>query len=197
MAADIRVAGVEAMKLLAKELEKAGRRDLKVELKKEAQRFTRDNRIREDIAESARDTLPGGGGFVRKPRRRGKRRDGTPRVGRPRSSRKARKPKPLNEVVAKAKVKTVANFSGRRVGVYITGSQAKKGGRLDLNSINKGKVRHPTFGHGPMVFQRVQPGYFDRPLEGEVADRFRRHVLAAINTIRRQVASAGGGRRAA
>lgn len=187
MPADIRVAGVDAMKVLARELEKAGRSDLKVEMKKEAQRFVRDNRIREAIADSAMDTLPGGGGHVRQGRSK-----------RPRSDRRARQSVPLNKLISRAKVKTTANFRGRQVGVYVVGSQTKKGKKRDLESINKGLVRHPTFGRKPWKAQRVKPGFFDRPLEGQVARDFGQHMFRAINNIRRQVTGGGtGGRRVA
>lgn len=198
MVADVRVAGVQAMRALAKELERAGRSDLKVEMKKEAQRFVRDNRIREAIADSAMDTLPGGGGHVREPAPRGKRKDGTPRVARPRSDRRARKSVPLNKLIAGAKVKTTANFRGRQVGVYVVGSQSKKGKKRDLESINRGVVRHLTYGRRPWRAQRVKPGFFDRPLEGQVARDFGQHMFRAINNIRRQITgSTAGGRRVA
>ncbi len=197
MPADIRIAGVEAMRVLARELDRAGQSGLKVELKKEVQRFVRDNGIREAVAESAMDLLPGDGGHVRKPAPRGKRKDGTPRKARPRSERRSRKSVPLNKLIARAKVKTVANFRGRMVGVYVVGSQSKQGKKRDLEAINRGVVRHPTFGRKPWQAQKVTPGFFDKPLEGEVANDFRRHIFRAINNIRKQITSSGGGRAAA
>ncbi len=198
MPSDFRVGNADALRVLAKELQRAGRSDLKVELKKEVQRFTRDRGIKQAVAESAREMLPGDGGYVRKPTARGLRKDGTPRKARPRSERKSRKSVPLNELVARARIKTVANFSGKFVGVAIIGSQSKQGKKRDLEGINAGMVRHPTFGRKPWVAQRVKPGFFDKPLEGEVSDSFKRHVFRAVNEVRRKLGagSSAGGRAA-
>lgn len=192
MVADVRVVGVQQMLALAKACERAGRTDLKVELKKEAQRFVRDNGIREAVAESALRSLPSGGGHVREPAARGRRKDGMPRKGRPRSGRKARKSVPLNRLVAGTKIKTVANFRGRMVGVYVIGSQSKAGKKRNLEAINRGIVRHPTFGRKPWRAQRVRAGFFDRPMEGEVAREFGQHMFRAFNNIRRQLTSGTG-----
>ncbi len=198
MPSDFRVGNAGALRVLGRDLQRAGRKDLKVELKKEVQRFTRDNGIKKAVAQSAREMLPGDGGHVRVPPPRGRRKDGKPRKARPRSDRKSRKSVPLNELVARARIKTVANFSGKFVGVAIIGSQSKQGKKRDLEGINAGTIRHPTFGRKPWTAQRVQAGYFDKPLEGEVSNNFKRHVFRAVNEIRRQLGAGGaaGGRAA-
>lgn len=186
----IRVTGVDQLRVLGKELTKAGRTDLKVEIKKEIQRYVRDNHIKEAIAQSALDTLPSSGGEPRKPRLKGKRKDGKPRKARPRSRKKRI---PLNQYVAKHKIVTKVNLAGKSIGVRIIGSKAKSGKQVDLESINKGEVRHPTYGHKPWVAQKVEPGFFDKPLEGEVADNFRKAVFAAIGNIRARLMREGSG----
>jgi hypothetical protein len=195
MAGDFRITGTEQMRLLGKQLRDAGRKDLVVELKKEINRHARDAQIKDLIADSAREMLPSGGGGERKPRPSGPRKDGKKRVPRARSRKKRLA---LNEFVAKQKVVVKTNLGGRNIGVRIQGSKAKAGKQVDLNAINRGRVKHPTFGHKPWVIQEVEPGYFDKPLEGPVADDFRRAIFAAINNIRQQLLAGGkSGSRAA
>lgn len=196
MPSSVRVDGVDQLKVLARDLRRAGRTDLKIEFKKEINRFARDNSIKDKIHDSAMEMLPSGGGHKRKPRVRGKRKDGKPRVPRKRSKTR---PLPLNKYVAKAKVKVAANLGGRNIGVAIIGSQSKKGKKVDLEGINSGTVRHKTFGRKPWHSQSVPPGFFDKPIEGPIAENFRRHIWAAVNNIRRQLESGAGrgGNRAA
>lgn len=181
---DFRVADADALKALARDLNKAGRGDLKVALKKRVNRHVRDNRVRELVADSALKTLPSGGGHERGPRKTGRRQDGSPRVPRRRSRNR---PTSLAEYVAKARVKVATNLGGRNLGVTITGTRSAGGKKVDLDGINDGSVRHPTFGRRPWRTQRVRPGFFDRPLKGRVADDFRRAVTDAVGDIRRQL----------
>lgn len=130
--------------------------------------------LKGEIAASARRTLPSSGG--------------------------------LNELIADAPVTTQAKLSGRQVGVRIKSSTSKAGhasarrkavarrqgrkraargtkvktGLIDLNAVDRGRIRHPTYGHRPMVIQRVKAGYFEKPMKGIAAVRARRLILAAI-----------------
>lgn len=176
--------GAADLKALARDLNKAGRGDLKVQFKKRVNRHVRDNRVRELVADSAMRTLPSGGGYERVPRASGRRQDGTPRVPRRRSRTRRTS---LAEYVAKARVKVSTNLGGRNLGVSITGTRSSGGKKVDLDGINDGQVRHPTFGRRPWRTQRVQPGFFDKPLRGRVADDFRRAVTEAVGDIRRQL----------
>lgn len=178
--------GTDQLRVLGKELQRAGRKDLKIEFIKQVNREARDRNVKGMIAESAREMLPSTGGHKRSPRPAGKRKDGKPRRPRQRSRKK---PMPLNEFVAKAGVKVKTTLSGRNIGVRVMG----KKGKTDLESINRGRVYHPTFGHKPKVVQHVTPGFFDKPLEGEFADDFRRAILRAVNNIRHQLQSGGSG----
>ena len=69
MPSSVRVDGVDQLKVLARDLRRAGRTDLKIEFKKEINRFARDNSIKEKIHDSAMEMLPSGGGHKRRERR--------------------------------------------------------------------------------------------------------------------------------
>lgn len=62
--------------------------------------------------------------------------------------------------VAKSKISTKRRMTGRGAGIRIVGTD-----RYDLSSINRGRVRHLTFGHKPWFSQAVTPKTFDEPLE--------------------------------
>lgn len=97
----------------------------------------------------------------------------------------------LNVWVASTKVQTKTRTGGRNVGVTITG---RPGRRMtptsDVRAINRGRLRHPTYGHGPWVTQPVRPGFWDEVMEGPLADRARREFTDAMDRIARQIASA-------
>jgi len=69
------------------------------------------------------------------------------------------------------------------------------GNRSDLGAIDRGRVMHPRWGRGPLVGpQMVTPGWFSRVMEGLVARRAEKEILAALD---RFVAAVASGRRAA
>lgn len=69
--------------------------------------------------------------------------------------------------------------SGSRVGVRIR--KAKKG--HDIRSLNRGRLRHPVFGHRDRwVQQDITPGFFDKPIP-EHEDALRERLLEAIRAI--------------
>lgn len=187
--ANLRVTGADQLRILGRECARYGRKDLKVEFIKQVQREMKATPIREMVAESALHTLPGSGGHSRGERPKGKRKDGSKRVLRKRSRRKRTT---LAGLAADARVVVKVITGGKNVGVFIRGA---KGG-LDLAALNRGKARHPTYGREPWVLQDVQPEFFDRPLKGEVADKFRTAILATINEFIRQIRSSSGSRAA-
>ena len=187
---NIRVTGADQLRHFGKLCEQYGRKDLKIGLIKQVQHDMKATPIREMIAESARDTLPSGGGYERPPRPRGKRKDGTKRKLRKRSRRRRTS---LAGLAAQTRVVVKVITGGRNVGVVIRGAK----GKTNLSALNRGKARHPTYGHKPWVLQDVKPGFFDEPLKGEVSDDFRRAILAAINEFIRALRSGGAGSRAA
>ena len=138
-----------------------------------------------EIATSARQTLPRAGG--------------------------------LGELVADLKIVTQAQLSGRNVGVRIIASRSKaqhqaarrravarrtgrkraprgtrvRAGLIDLNALNRGRGKHPTYGHRPWVIQTMRPGFFDRPMKSIVAVRARNEILRAVDATLAKIAAAG------
>jgi hypothetical protein len=109
---------------------------------------------------------------------------------RARATASARLPKRggLAEVVARTDMPIVTRMTGARSGVLIP---ARPGVVKDPAAINRGRVRHPVFGHWtkPPLIQHVRPGWFTDPM---VAGR--PEVRAAIEAaIREVLASSSGG----
>jgi hypothetical protein len=173
---NVRLAGdVASLRAVGKALREAGDKEQKRELYKAVQRATKP--IKEEIKESARETLPHSGG--------------------------------LNEWVAAIGIKTKQSYNGRMPGVTITGaldnkrvvrrsggkrSKTRKSGTFgataDLRAINRGRVMHPVFGHGPLVGpQMVRAGFWDRPLTGVTAQRAKREIRAAMEATLRAIAA--------
>jgi hypothetical protein len=147
----IRIEGdVAKLRAVGRAMREAGDKEQKRELYKAVQRATKP--VKEEIKQSARDTLPHGGG--------------------------------LNEWVAGITIRTKQSYNGRMPGITIQGAMNNKkltttysggkrkrtrrkgtfGAQADLRAINRGRVMHPVFGHGPLVGpQMVPPGFWDRP----------------------------------
>jgi hypothetical protein len=103
----------------------------------------------------------------------------------------------LNEWVAQIGIRTRQAYTGRSVGITITGTLDNKkvargrgkgrrkagtfGARADLRAINRGRVMHPAWGRGPLVGpQMVKAGFWDEPLEGLTARRARKEIVEAM-----------------
>jgi hypothetical protein len=111
----------------------------------------------------------------------------------------------LGEWVAKAPLKISVRTGARSAGIRLIMGRNSRGGRSDLQGINAGKVRHPTYGHrggkvrhavaNPSGFGRhffvtqrmndwhdqgVEPGFFDVPIEGAGVDKVREAAEEAI-----------------
>lgn len=92
----------------------------------------------------------------------------------------------LADRVSRARFNTKSR-AGRNPSVRIEAKDAK-GRSVDLEALDRGSVRHPTFGHRPWVKQDVRPGWFTQPMEAGVED-VRREVVAAIDEVIRQFES--------
>lgn len=154
---DLRVSGADDLARLGRDLQAAGDKHLKREVLKAAQRATRP--VKPEIKEAARRELPSSGG--------------------------------LNQWVASAmKVTTKTRTMGRNVGVRIVMKRPNPNNRrglADLNAINRGRVRHLTWGHLPAHIQIIRGGFVDRVMDGVLAHRARREFLAAIDQIKAQL----------
>lgn len=71
--------------------------------------------------------------------------------------------------------------TGRNPGVTIVVRNA-----IDVRSIDRGRVRHLTYGHRPWQDQRVTPGAFSDPFDAS-ADKVRRELLAAMDDVARRI----------
>lgn len=65
----------------------------------------------------------------------------------------------LGTRVAKSKIQTRRRVSGNSAGVRLVATSG-----YDIGSINRGRVRHLTYGHQPWVNQTVPRGFWTDPL---------------------------------
>lgn len=84
----------------------------------------------------------------------------------------------LNAWTAALRIRSSVRLGGRRVRVTLIGHRTSLGGTADLNAIDRGRARHPTFGRrGPADWhvQLVKPGFFskgdERPVWEAAAQR--------------------------
>lgn len=84
-----------------------------------------------------------------------------PLKGDVRSAARSRLPRSggLGRRVAASKIVTQRRMTGRNAGIRIVGSSG-----YDIGSINRGRVRHLTYGHLPWSNQAVSPGFWTEPL---------------------------------
>jgi hypothetical protein len=90
----------------------------------------------------------------------------------------------LNEWVASARFSASVRLAGKGAGVRITGA-----GRAQLNRMDDGTVRHPTYGHRPWTTQRITPGWFSTPLLLD-APKIRDEIGQALNATGRTMVAA-------
>lgn len=87
----------------------------------------------------------------------------------------------LNRWAAKAKVDFEIVYVGRGAGVRLTVSRSSMRGPSDLRALDRGRVRHPSWGRrrpGQWHIQLVTPKVYSGPLT-EV-DQWRRAAAAAV-----------------
>ena len=87
----------------------------------------------------------------------------------------------LNKRVAQTRITTKNKLAGRGVGVRIIGRSG-----YDIGSIDRGRVRHLTFGHLPWSDQAVRPGFWTEPLKAD-ARIARKEIITAMNTIGKKI----------
>jgi hypothetical protein len=96
----------------------------------------------------------------------------------------------LNKWVAKTRINLNIRVGGTTARVRVIGGRRSKGGETDVNAIDRGRVRAPSWGRrgaGDWHTQTVDPGFFTETMDA--ADGFRadvdREVDRALDTIRR------------
>lgn len=72
--------------------------------------------------------------------------------------------------------------------VTIVARPSKRGGQFDPDRLNAGAVKHLTYGHAPLVDQRVTPGWFNKPIIAGQDDVVR-ELLEGIEEVARKLAA--------
>ncbi len=73
----------------------------------------------------------------------------------------------LAQWAAAARISLSVKTSGRSAGVVVKGGRNSKGGRSDLNALDRGRLRHPSWGRrgkGQWHTQQVPQGFFTQPV---------------------------------
>lgn len=152
---------------LARDVQKAGAKQLRARLYRALSNSVRP--AIEGAKESARTTLPSGGG--RDTRKSRLVRTGVKTIGgvdyvtrRRKAMAGHRKTESLAERVANARYPVRVIKKGE-AGIRITATE--RGGRkVDLSALDQGRLRHPLFGNRRHWYQQaVKPGWFTRPME--------------------------------
>jgi hypothetical protein len=87
----------------------------------------------------------------------------------------------LGRRVAKSKIVTRRRMSGKNAGVRIVGTSG-----YDIGSINRGRVRHLTYGHLPWSDQAVKPGFWTEPLVAG-APEARREIQQVMDGLKKKL----------
>lgn len=80
---------------------------------------------------------------------------------------------------ARSSIGVRTRLGGKTVGVRIEG---RNSGIRGLQSLDNGQVRHPVFGRGTWVGQRVTPGWFSKPVEASQG-YLRGHMQGVLNDV--------------
>lgn len=73
----------------------------------------------------------------------------------------------LNRWAASTRVNLAVKASSRAASVTVKGGRNSLGGRSDINALDRGRVRHPSWGRrgpGQWHSQTVAPGFFTEPV---------------------------------
>ncbi|GAA4358405.1 hypothetical protein [Angustibacter luteus] len=87
----------------------------------------------------------------------------------------------LNQLVARSRISNSVRTSSRSAGV-----QLKATNDHDIKAMDRGRLRHPTFGRTGWVTQKIGPGWWSRPLE-KTAPQVRDGIQKALNDIGRDI----------
>lgn len=89
----------------------------------------------------------------------------------------------LGKRVARTTLRHKRKNTGRDVGIRI---EAQTNAVKDPLRIDRGRAKHPTYGHKPWVLQDVRKGWFTDPLEDGVSE-VRQGLIAAMDTVARKI----------
>jgi hypothetical protein len=96
----------------------------------------------------------------------------------------------LNKWVAKIRINVKFKVSGRSASIKLVGGRNSVGDRSDINAIDRGRVRAPTFGHRSKAAWHtvtVEPGFFTQTAANaaEWSARVDAEVDKALDQLRR------------
>ena len=85
----------------------------------------------------------------------------------------------LNAWAAAIKIKFTQQVAGKTIRIHLKGGRNSQGGQSDVKALDRGRVRHPSWGRrfkGQWHSQAVSPGFFTTPATDpapwvEAADR--------------------------
>lgn len=89
----------------------------------------------------------------------------------------------LGKRVAKTTLRHKRKSTGRGAGIRI---EAQTNAVKDPLRIDRGRIRHPTYGHRPWVLQNVRKGWFTEPMR-EGAPKVQQELLQAMDEIARKI----------
>ncbi len=88
----------------------------------------------------------------------------------------------LNVWVSKTRITAQIKLSGSAAGVRLRGARKSAKGKSDVSAIDRGRVRHPSWGRrgrGQWHTQLVQPKFFSGP--STETDEWRKACVRALN----------------
>ncbi len=88
----------------------------------------------------------------------------------------------LGAWAAAARINLKQKFNSRTAQVTVVGGRNSRGGESDLRALDRGRVRHPTWGHRGRTSwhtQRVPPGFFTDPVLR--ADEWRQAISDGVD----------------
>lgn len=92
----------------------------------------------------------------------------------------------LAERVASSKFSTTTRLGTRNPSIRIVGrgnESTSGGGQLDLNSLDRGRIRHLVYGHRPWQNQVIQPLWFSHKMETIADTTVRADIMKVIETV--------------
>lgn len=192
MAVSIQVVGADSLRVLARDLKKAGDKDLRKELYSGLNRATKP--LEEAARRSAAGNLPSSGGRVRKRRTK----KGTVTIyGVDYFTRKTvslKTTKASGSVADRAAAMrfSVKSRAGRNPAVTVVAVD-RKGKSVDLNELDQGRLKHPVYGNRKVwVTQPVKAGWWTDALNAApVLNDVREEVVRVIGTVAAKLSLGG------
>ena len=93
-------------------------------------------------------------------------------------------------VAGRARVAAQTRLTGKNVGLRLRIRHRGALGLTDLPAMNRGALRHPTFGDDPWVLQMIPPGFVYRAVD-EIGDFLTKEFLQAVERVADKLAAGG------